>query len=176
MTDLQLQFLELAILQQMKYADISVRLDVDQKILSRWWDELKSEREKLSALRQIWKRKCETASFQDFKIWFESTERKCHYCGITEVEIEQMKSRGLINTKHIVTRGRKLEIERVLANVPYDNLHNLVFCCYWCNNAKSDEFSEEEFKPMGQLISTIWKQRLRNDRFTDNGRNKNDDF
>lgn len=169
MDDKQIQFLELAILDQMKYADISAKLSVDQKTLSRWWEELKPEREKLSTLRQLWKVKCETASFWDFKIWFEATEKKCHYCGITEPEIEQLILKDLIHTKRLVTRGRKLEIDRVSPNLPYDTLSNLVFCCYWCNNAKSDEFSAEEFKPLGEAIKIIWQQRMRSDRFNGDG-------
>lgn len=169
MNDKQIQFLELAILDQMKYAEISVKLNVDQKTLSRWWEELKPEREKLSTLRQLWKIKCETSSFSDFRVWFESTERKCHYCEITEPEIEQLILLDLIHTKRLVTRGRKLEIDRVSPNLPYDNLSNLVFCCYWCNNAKTDEFSAEEFKPVGELIKQIWQRRLGSDRFIGNG-------
>jgi 5-methylcytosine-specific restriction endonuclease McrA len=161
MTKQQEDFLELSILEQMKYADISKKMNVDQKTLSIWWDELKTEREKLSTYRQIWKSKCKTASFWDFKIWHESAERKCYYCKINEDEIDELIRKDLITTKRLITRGRKLEIERISSNEPYDNLNNLVFCCYWCNNAKTDEFSSEEFKHIGQLISNIWNNRLR---------------
>lgn len=169
MTDKQIEFLELAILEQMKYAQISIKLNVDQKTLGVWWNELKTEREKLSTLRQLWKSKCNAVSFWDFKTWYESTERKCHYCKITEEEISELISKGLIQTKRLVTRGRKLEIERVLPNNPYDDLNNLVFCCYWCNNAKTDEFSADEFKYIGQLIGNIWNNRLRTARFIGDG-------
>lgn len=169
MTKQQEEFLELAILDQMKYADISKKMNVDQKTLSAWWDELKLERETLSVLRQIWKNKCETASFWDFKMWYESTERKCYYCKINEVEIDELIRKDLITTKRLATRGRKIEIERLSPNEPYDNLNNLVFCCYWCNNAKTDEFTSEEFKYVGQVIGTIWSKRLRTARFIGDG-------
>lgn len=168
MTKQQEEFLELAILDQMKYAKISKKINVDQKTLSIWWVELKSERETLSTLRQIWKNKCETASFWDFKVWFESSERKCYYCKINEDEIAELIGKGLITTKRLTTRGRKLEIERISPNEKYDNLKNLVFCCYWCNNAKTDEFSPEEFKHIGQLIGNVWSHRLRIARETGN--------
>lgn len=164
MTKQQETFLELAILDQMKYADISRKMNVDPRTLSIWWDELKTEREKLSAHRQLWRSKCKTASFWDFKFWLESSERKCFYCKINEDEIDELIRTALITTKRLVTRGRKLEIERLSPNDSYDNLNNLVYCCYWCNNAKTDEFTSEEFKPIGQLIGNIWNNRLRKSR------------
>ena len=33
--------------------------------------------------------------------------------------------------------------------------------CYWCNNAKTDEFSPEEFKPIAEGIRKAWNERLR---------------
>ncbi|WP_188117205.1 hypothetical protein [Campylobacter concisus] len=32
--------------------------------------------------------------------------------------------------------------------------------CYWCNNAKTDEFSPEEFKPIAEGIREVWNKRL----------------
>ena len=90
----------------------------------------------------------------------ESTERRCHYCKITEDEIDQLIRKNLITTKRLTTRGRKLEIERLSPNEFYDNLNYLVLCCYWCNNAKTDEFTSEEFEQVGRLIGIIWKNRL----------------
>lgn len=165
MTKQQEEFLKLAILDQVKYADISKKMNIDQKTLSAWWDELKIERETLSNLRKIWKNKCDTVSFLEFKDWYESTERKCYYCKINEDEIEELIRKNLITTKRLATRGRKMEIERLSPNEPYDNLNNLVFCCYWCNNAKTDEFTSDEFKYLGQVIETIWNKRLRAARF-----------
>jgi hypothetical protein len=37
---------------------------------------------------------------------------------------------------------------------------NLALCCYWCNNAKSDEFSAEEFQPVAEALGQVWRQRL----------------
>jgi 5-methylcytosine-specific restriction endonuclease McrA len=53
-----------------------------------------------------------------------------------------------------------LELERKKPNESYDNTDNLVLCCYWCNNAKTDEFTEEEFKEIGKVIGKIWQTRL----------------
>ena len=37
---------------------------------------------------------------------------------------------------------------------------NSVLCCYWCNNAKTDEYSEKEFIPVGQQMRLLWNKRL----------------
>jgi hypothetical protein len=36
---------------------------------------------------------------------------------------------------------------------------NCVMAFYWCNNAKTDEFTEEEFKAVGKTIAGIWEKR-----------------
>jgi hypothetical protein len=33
--------------------------------------------------------------------------------------------------------------------------------CYWCNNAKTDEFDDIEFKPIGELIGKTLRKRLK---------------
>jgi len=33
--------------------------------------------------------------------------------------------------------------------------------CYWCNNAKTDEFDGDEFKEIGEAIKKVWKKRLK---------------
>ena len=43
-------FLELAVIKQLSYDEISKELSLDRKILTSWWDTLKEEREKLSEL------------------------------------------------------------------------------------------------------------------------------
>jgi hypothetical protein len=64
-----------------------------------------------------------------------------------------------LNNKR-TTRGRTLEIDRKIADESYSNIANLTYSCYWCNNAKTDTFTEEEFKIIGQAIGSVWKQRL----------------
>jgi len=60
-------------------------------------------------------------------------------------------------------RGWNLEIDRKNSNFEYTP-ENCVMACYWCNNAKTDEFTYEEFKIIGQGISSVWKQRLNDKR------------
>jgi 5-methylcytosine-specific restriction endonuclease McrA len=162
MTDIENKYLKLAVIEQVKFDEISKILEIDRVEVSNLWGKLKDQREYLSALRRIWKSKFEktktTESFWKFKEWYETTEKKCFYCGITENQITELFQRKKIYTKR--NRGRKLEIERLLPNEPYDNIKNLVFSCYWCNNAKTDTFSSDEFKIIGRVIGEIWKKRL----------------
>ena len=166
MTELQDEYLKLAVVEQKKFDEIAQILQIDRKRVSELWGELKEPREKLSELRKIWKSKFKetknTESFWKFKEWYEKTERKCYYCGITENQISELFNKGELYTKR--NRGRKLEIERLSPNEPYENLQNLVFSCYWCNNAKTDTFTSEEFKIIGKEIGKIWKKRLKNDK------------
>jgi 5-methylcytosine-specific restriction endonuclease McrA len=162
MTDLENKYLKLAVIEQKKFDEICDILGIDRTEVSKYWGELKDQREYLSGLRNIWKSKFEntetTESFWEFKKWHETSEKKCFYCGITEIQINELFQKKKIYTKR--NRGKKLEIERLLPNEPYNNLENLVFSCYWCNNAKTDTFSSEEFKIIGKVIGEIWKKRL----------------
>ena len=86
--------------------------------------------------------------------------RECFYCHITEKEIEELIEAGKITTKRLYSRGRRMEIEQKEPDKGYV-FSNIALCCYWCNNAKSDEFTEEEFIPLGKEIEKIWKKRLK---------------
>jgi 5-methylcytosine-specific restriction endonuclease McrA len=160
----QKQFIEFAVIEQMKFADIQKCMQIsDRKRLSFLWNNEKELREFISAVRQIWRVKMKgdtSTSFYDFFNWYCKTEEKCCHCGITQEQINSLFSNNLVKTKRTITRGRKLEIERVAPNEKYNNLDNLKYSCYWCNNAKTDEFNDEEFRPIGQEIKKVWEKRL----------------
>jgi 5-methylcytosine-specific restriction endonuclease McrA len=85
--------------------------------------------------------------------------KECHYCGITlEIINELVYKEQLFNKK--LTRGFSLEIDRLSPNHEYTP-DNTAMCCYWCNNAKTDEFNEQEFKKIGKIIAEIWEERLK---------------
>jgi hypothetical protein len=90
--------------------------------------------------------------------------KECYYCQITVDEINQLVDLGNLNKKK--DRGWKLEIDRLDSNLEY-TFENTVMCCYWCNNAKTDEFTPTEFKIIGKAIREVWNQRLRGNRFSD---------
>ncbi|WP_439882340.1 hypothetical protein ACSX1A_04065 [Pontibacter sp. MBLB2868] len=104
-------------------------------------------------------------SFNQFEEWFDGAifMQGCYYCGTTNersFEIYQKQRNGLRpDATRAGRRGKRLELDRKDPNQPYDNLNNVVWCCYWCNNAKTNFFTEEEFKPIavaiGLSLSTI---------------------
>jgi 5-methylcytosine-specific restriction endonuclease McrA len=99
-------------------------------------------------------------ALEDFKRKYneDAEKRCCKYCEITDAEIDTLRTNGLIKTKR--GRGFRLEIDRLNSNKEYwDN--NIVLACYWCNNAKTDEFTQDEFKLVGNVIKKIWDERLK---------------
>ena len=113
--------------------------------------------------------------YKDNKKWFEGVfmskkdfrdiygpddfkERRCDYCGITENKIDELISKSKIYTKRLYSRGRSLEIDKKEPNKDYTP-ENIVLSCYWCNNAKTDEYTYDEFKRIGVLNRLIWENR-----------------
>ena len=92
--------------------------------------------------------------------WWETTPKVCYYCKLQENFLEELHNQpGHIN-KRFPQRGKSLEIDRKQADLPYSNIPNLVLACYWCNNAKTDTFTEQEFQQLGQVMKRIWENRL----------------
>ncbi len=86
-------------------------------------------------------------------------EKECQYCGISVDNIKDLGSQGKLFNKRSETRGYTLEIDRKEANKEYTK-ENCCMSCYWCNNAKTDEFSVYEFKEIARGISKVWNKRL----------------
>jgi 5-methylcytosine-specific restriction endonuclease McrA len=83
----------------------------------------------------------------------EKKSRECFYCGIPEDDF--IKVWGIFYK----TRGKRLEIERKDNNKGC-SIENCALACAICNNAKSNKFTEEEFKEVGKVIKKIWKSRI----------------
>jgi len=156
------EFLKLAALEQVNYDEISKILEVSRKIMTDWEKENKSEYKKLANVRRLYLRKEITnLTLREFCEWYSFQDRKCFYCDITESDIKKLITQNSITTKRLITRGRKLEIDRRRPNLKYDQISNLVLSCYWCNNAKTDEFTDIEFKSyIAPGIKQIWKDRI----------------
>jgi len=122
-----------------------------------------SDREKeTQRLKQLWKKRKTDKPFSAFQEWYLSADKKCFYCGITEQKIQFLLDNNRLTTKRLKTRGRKLELDRKQPELPYSNFDNLALSCYWCNNAKTDSFTHEEFVIIGKTIGDIWKKRITN--------------
>ncbi|WP_161889565.1 hypothetical protein [Pontibacter russatus] len=112
--------------------------------------------EKLKAdfLRRRQKGLCGFLDFQEFKSWYDSREKACHYCGLKEEECQKIVMTGLLKSNRfpqngVLGRGRSrgmwLEVDRLLPKENY-SLANCVLCCYFCNNDKSDIFHGIDYK------------------------------
>ena len=99
-------------------------------------------------------------SLETFKeFWEKENGRCCGYCGISEKQIISLDSDNEIKTKRFYSRGKTMEIDKIKADGEYTKC-NIILSCYWCNNAKTDEFSLEDFKCIAKGINRVWNQRL----------------
>jgi len=80
---------------------------------------------------------------------YKRDEKKCHYCKIEEGDFIQIWG------KFYGGKRGKLEVDRKDNKKGY-NEENCVLSCPICNCAKSDKFTYEEFKKMGDAIKEIW--------------------
>jgi len=113
----------------------------------------------------------------DFNIfWNKENGRSCQYCGISEKQINELYKSNKIETKRFYSRGKTMEIDKIDAFKEYTK-DNIILSCYWCNNAKTDEFSLEEFKSIAKGINEVWNNRLgsSNIKFPDSTYNKEND-
>jgi len=76
--------------------------------------------------------------------------KKCYYCGIKEEDFIRVWGEFYGGS-----RGYKLEVDRKDNEKGY-NEENCVLACAICNNAKSDKFTYEEFKKVGEAIKEVW--------------------
>lgn len=86
-------------------------------------------------------------------------ETRCYFCRITIDQICKMGQNGLLRNKRSDTRGYSLEVDRLNPNIEYRK-NNCKMVCYWCNNAKTDEFTCDEFKEIAKGIRKAWEHRL----------------
>jgi len=86
---------------------------------------------------------------------YERDGRTCHYCGIAEGEFTIIWGQRFYGG---IKRGQILEIDRKGNNLEY-NLANCVLACAICNMAKSDKFTYDEFKKVGDIIRAVWGKR-----------------
>lgn len=105
---------------------------------------------------------------EDFKVRYpidlfvaQSTAKTCEYCKISLDTITKLANIEKI-FKKTYQRGYTMEIDRKKPNLEYTK-ENCVPCCYWCNNAKTDEFDDKEFEPIAKEIRKALENRLIND-------------
>ena len=102
--------------------------------------------------KDVFKKKLNESDFKKF-----GKVKCCGYCGITLDEINELASNKKLFKKN--ERGFNLELDRKSPNKEYST-KNCIMACYWCNNAKTDEFSAEEFASIGKAIGAVLRNRL----------------
>lgn len=109
---------------------------------------------------QLSKSDLKNISFDTFKEWYLLQKNGCIYCGLTNLESIKL-SKQFPKSTRCGKRGFSLELDRKDSNIiDYSILENLCLACYWCNNAKTNYFSFEEFKIIGNAIQQIQKYKL----------------
>jgi len=100
-------------------------------------------------------------TLEEFKqlVSSQAGEPSCEYCELTESDFRRLIDLGLVRTKRLSTRGSTIEFDCRDPEQGYI-AGNVALCCYWCNNAKTDEFTPEEFKPVALALAAAWRQRL----------------
>lgn len=92
-------------------------------------------------------------SYEDFRNWYDTKDKHCYYCGLTERESQQIVHDGILTSnrfpfqgliKQGVNRAYWLETDRKNPKGIYSR-ENCVLTCYFCNNDKSDVFTEEQY-------------------------------
>jgi len=101
----------------------------------------------------------EMATVKNLDAWKEIySQKSCSYCGVNIDEIQRLRKNLKISSKS--GRGFTLEVDRMEPNKEY-TVNNCSMSCYWCNNAKTDEFIPSEFKEIAKGIHATWKARGR---------------
>ncbi len=142
------------------YSKIKADLSLTTEQFNNLKKSLSTEIEIARKVRQVYlRKKVKSLSIQKFYEWWTQQEKKCCYCDITPDQLviifEKLKDRN-----KRPTRGKSLELDRRISNESYNEIDNLFFCCYMCNNAKSDFFTHEQFIPIGQAIKHAWQEIL----------------
>lgn len=131
----------------LKIKEVQKQIELKEKELK---DEL--EQFRLDYIRQTFPAIFPVEQFQKL-----IDSEKCAYCGITIPMVIELADKKELFKKNY--RGWSLEIDRKDSNLEYTP-ENCVMSCYWCNNAKTDEFTYTEFKKVGKTIRKIWENRL----------------
>jgi 5-methylcytosine-specific restriction endonuclease McrA len=95
--------------------------------------------------------------------WYKKEEKNgCAYCGLTKKELDIISKKDLLHSARSPKRGKSFEVDRKNPKKGYVE-SNCCLACYWCNNAKSDIFTFDEFKPIGKaMVKIIRDKRIKN--------------
>jgi hypothetical protein len=140
------------------YENICTKFDIDRNEVTQYYNYFIehniSEIVEIRRIRQLYNNKkgmdsFEFVDFNEFYNWYifqyEDQKGKCYYCKIEEYKVAELFSTGHFTSARSLYRGKHLEIERKNNNDNVYSKDNCVLACYFCNNDKSDVFSENDY-------------------------------
>jgi 5-methylcytosine-specific restriction endonuclease McrA len=92
-----------------------------------------------------------------YKNMLEKQEGVCKYCGLPGDTLRYYGQRFRPNKRGGFNRGFYLEVDRKESKGKYEP-KNCVLACYPCNNAKSDVFTYDEFRQIGEMVGRVKKK------------------
>jgi 5-methylcytosine-specific restriction endonuclease McrA len=133
-------------------------LKIDETAYTEWLHELENTRKdeiaEIKRIRSLFHSKKNSEgfdfkSFLEFYKWhkkqYEAQKGHCYYCGTHESVTAAVMEKKYPNRKRF-NRGMKLEVERKDSIDNKYTAENCVLACYFCNNDKSEFFTEEEYR------------------------------
>lgn len=128
----------------------NIKYTDEEKMISNRYSSIKSR--VAYDLQKFWPR-------EKFINWYKNKPKICCYCQCTDIELKKFYELKYSEKVKRVNRGQSLEIERK-KDIEYTE-ENCELSCYWCNNAKSDVFTYDEFKYIGLEIGKIIKSKIK---------------
>ena len=156
--ELKEQFFEELFINSKTKKELFELLKIDQKVYTEWSIELENSRKdeivEIKRVRSLYHNKKTSEgfafpSFSAFYNWhkqqYEAQKGCCYYCGTSEAATAAVMEKKYPERKRL-NRGMKLEVERKDAKNNKYSSENCVLACYFCNNDKSEFFTEAEYR------------------------------
>ncbi|WP_088656297.1 hypothetical protein [Geofilum rhodophaeum] len=132
--------------------DLEIKRSEFSEIAKQIDNERPDELKEMRRIRQLYNNKqggnFEFSNFNEFYKWyitqFEKQKGCCYYCKTEESVLTKLFEKKYTSAKR-PNRGKHLEVERRDSDSNKYNKDNCVLACYFCNNDKSDIFSEDEY-------------------------------
>ena len=127
--------------------------------------------EQTTIINEVYNRICnrnDNVEKQAIEDLLNQNPKQCYYCGIDIKTIKELNDAAIVNQtiswnhpSGLTKRQTRmtLEVDQKNPNGGYVK-NNIVWACSWCNNAKTDTFTEDEFKNIACGINIAWNDRL----------------
>lgn len=132
--------------------ELEIRRNEFSEYTKQIYNEMPEILKEMRRIRQLYNNKkgnaFEFLDFNDFYKWYiiqyEKQNGCCYYCKTEESVLTELFEKKYTSIKR-TNRGKRLEVERRDSGSNKYNKDNCVLACYFCNNDKSDIFSEAEY-------------------------------